>query len=117
MYTSSEAKLLRVFLNETDKHHGRPMYEEIVMKARERGLAGATVLRGLLGFGVHSRIHSSKILRLSEALPVVVEIVDAADRIEEFITDLDQIIDEGLVTIETVTARVYSRDSSAEKED
>lgn len=112
MHTSSEAKLLRVFLSENDKHHRRPLYEEIVMKARERGMAGATVLRGLLGFGVHSKIHSTKILRLSEDLPVVVEIVDGADRIDSFITDLDEIIDEGLVTIETVTTHVYGRDGS-----
>ena len=84
MKLPSEASLLRVFIGESDKLHGRSLYEVIVDEARRRGLAGATVLRGLLGFGAHSRIHTSKLLRISEDLPIVVEIVDAPERIQAF---------------------------------
>jgi len=102
-----EAKLLRIFVGESDKYHGRPLYEAIVEDARRRGLAGATVLRGTLGYGAASRIHTAKILRLSEDLPMVVEIVDEADKIHRFLPDLDQMIGEGLVTIEKVEVLVY----------
>jgi PII-like signaling protein len=115
MHSTSEAKLLRIFISETDKHHGRPLYEEIVMKAREQGLAGATVLRGLLGYGIHSKIHSAKILRLSEDMPLVIEIVDSSERIEKFMAELDGIIEEGLVTTETVQAKIYRRDEPRSK--
>jgi len=107
MKMPSEASLLRIFIGESDKIHGKPLYEAIVEKARKRGLAGATVLRGFLGFGASSRIHTSKVLRLSEDLPVVVEIVDAHDRIEAFLPELDEMVGEGLVTLENVRVVTY----------
>ena len=108
-----DAELLRIFIGENDKYHGRPLYEAIVHDARQRGLAGATVLRGQLGFGANSRLHSAKILRLSEDLPLVIEIVDKPERIAEFLPDLDEMIDEGLVTLEKVRVIVY-RHSAAD---
>ncbi len=102
-----QAKLLRIFIGESDKHKGRPLYEVIVEEARRRHLAGATVLRGTLGFGAHSRIHSAKLLRLSEDLPMVIEIVDEEEKIHEFLPDLDPLIGEGLVTLEKVEVIVY----------
>ena len=108
MKLPSEALLLRIFIGETDKHHdGRPLYQVIVEEAKQRGMAGATVVRGFLGFGAHSRIHTSKILRLSEGLPVVVEIVDAEEQIEAFLPELDGMIAEGLITLEKVRVIAY----------
>ena len=107
MHIPSEAELLRVFIGESDKRGGRPLYEVIVEEARRRGLAGATVLRGTLGFGANSRIHTAKVLRLSEDLPMVIEIVDAPERIAAFLPDLDKMIDEGLVTLEKVRLIAY----------
>ena len=106
-----EASLLRVFIGESDKADGRPLCEVIVEKARMRGMAGATVLRGFLGFGANSRIHTTKVLRLSEDLPVVVEIVDAEDKIEAFLPELDKMIGEGLVTLEKVRVITYRHNS------
>jgi PII-like signaling protein len=106
-----EASLLRVFIGESDKVDGRPLCEVIVEKARMRGIAGATVLRGFLGFGANSRIHTTKVLRLSEDLPVVVEIVDAEDKIEAFLLELDKMIGEGLVTLEKVRVITYRHNS------
>ena len=102
-----EAELLRIFIGESDHHHHRPLYEVIVEEARKRGMAGATVTRGLMGFGKNSRIHSAKILRLSEDLPIVVEIVDVPERIEAFLPDLDAMIGDGLVTLEKVQIITY----------
>src|SRR5262245_8880402 len=113
MNLPSEAELLRVFIGEGDKHRGRPLYEVIVEEARRRGLAGATVLRGTLGFGANSRIHTARILRLSEDLPMVVEIVDAPGKIEAFLPDLSGIIEEGLVTLEKVRVLVYRHNNQA----
>ncbi|MBI2431573.1 MAG: DUF190 domain-containing protein [Candidatus Hydrogenedentes bacterium] len=107
MKLPSEAELLRIFVGESDKRHGRPLYELLVEEARKRGMAGATVVRGYLGFGANSRIHTAKILRLSEDLPVIVEIVDTTERIEEFIPVLDDWIQEGLVTREKVQIVAY----------
>lgn len=107
MNLPSEAKLLRIFIGESDKFEGRPLYEAVVKRARERGMAGATVLRGVIGFGAHSRIHTAKILRLSEDLPIVVEIVDKEERIEAFLPELDAMIGEGLVTLEKVQVITY----------
>lgn len=101
-----QAKLLRIFVGESDKHNGRPLYEAIVHEARQRGLAGATVLHGTEGFGASSRIHTAKILRLSEDLPMVIEIVDAEEKINAFLPDLDAMIGEGLVTMEKVEVLV-----------
>jgi len=102
-----EGRLLRVFVGESDKHEGRPLYEWIVRRARELGLAGATVLRGLEGFGAASRIHTAKILRLSSDLPLVIEIVDTADKIEAFLPEIDAAVHDGLATVEKVDIRFY----------
>ena len=107
MKLPSEAFLLRIFIGESDKADGKPLYEVVVEEARKRGMAGATVLRGFLGFGANSRIHTSKVLRLSEDLPVVVEIVDAEDKIEAFLPELDKMIKEGLVTLEDIKVIAY----------
>ena len=115
MNLPEEAELLRIFVGEGDTHRGRPLYEAIVEAARSHGIAGATVLRGTLSFGAHSRIHSAKVLRLSEDLPMVIEIVDRPDRIMEFLPQLDQMMDEGLVTLEKVRVIVYRH--SQEKKD
>lgn len=100
-----DAVLLRVFIGEGDRHGGRPLYEAIVLGAREAGLAGATVLRGPMGYGRSSRLHTSKILRLSEDLPLVIEIVDLPERIEAFLPELDRLVGSGLVTLENVRVR------------
>lgn len=107
MHLPHEAELLRIFIGESDKWEGKPLHEAIVRAAREAGLAGATVTRGLMGFGAHSRIHSAKVLRLSEDLPIVIEIADRSDRIEAFLPRLDSMITEGLVTIEKVRVILY----------
>ena len=113
MKLPSEALLLRIFIGESDKVGGKPLYEVIVEEARKRGMAGATVLRGFLGFGAASRIHTSKVLRLSEDLPVVVEVVDSEERIEAFLPELDELIDEGLVTLEKVRIIAYRHGTSS----
>jgi len=102
-----QGKLLRIFVGESDKHEGRPLYEWVVRKAREEGLAGATVLRGLEGFGAHSLLHTAKILRLSSDLPIVIEIVDTEEKIERFLPMIDEAISEGLATIERVEVHFY----------
>ncbi len=107
METTGEGRLLRIYLGESDKHDGRPLYQWLVEQARAHGLAGATALRGLCGFGAHSRMHSAKILRLSSDLPVVVEIVDQAERIEAFLPVVDGAVAEGLATVERVDVRFY----------
>jgi PII-like signaling protein len=107
MNLPSEGQLLRIFLGESDKHDGMPLYEWLVQEARRHGLAGATVLRGIEGFGGHSRIHTAKILQLSEDLPIVVEIVDTAEKIEAFLPLVDGAIHEGLATVEKVQVRFY----------
>ena len=107
MTLPDEGKLLRIFVGEDDKHEGLPLFEWIVRKAREQGLAGATVLRGLEGFGAQSRLHTAKILRLSSDLPVIIEIVDTEEKIETFLPLVDDAIDEGLATVEKVEIRFY----------
>lgn len=102
-----EGKLLRIFIGESDRHDGRPLHEWIVREARKFGLAGATVLRGLEGFGARSRLHTSKILRLSSDMPVVIEIVDREEKIEAFLPQIDGAIREGLATVERVEVRWY----------
>ncbi|MCA1552868.1 MAG: DUF190 domain-containing protein [Chloroflexi bacterium] len=103
----TEGHLLRVFIGESDKHGNTPLYEWIVREARAHGLAGATVLRGLEGFGAHSRMHTAKILQLSEDLPIIVEIVDTIEKIEAFLPLIDGAIGEGLATLERVQIRFY----------
>ena len=104
MQTNSEAKLLRIFIGESDRYNGKPVYETLVLKAREAGLAGATVIKGIMGFGANSKIHTSKLLTLSEDLPLIVEIVDTLEKIENFIPTINNIFETanigGLVTIE-----------------
>src|SRR5678815_1139567 len=102
MKIPEDGYLLRVYVGESDKLGHVPLYEAIVLKARESGLAGATVLRGVMGFGRHSVMHTAKILRLSEDLPMVVEIVDSVERIEAFLPTLDAMVPEGLATLELV---------------
>lgn len=111
MHLSGEAKLLRIFIGESDKSHSVPVYERIVLEARKSGLAGATVFKGIMGFGGSSRIHTSKILRLSEDMPLIIEIVDDITKIEEFLPLLDQLFEEancgGLITIEKAEVIKY----------
>jgi PII-like signaling protein len=107
MKLPEEAELLRIFIGESDRYKGRPLYEAIVQEARLQGLGGATVFRGLMGFGAHSRMHTAKLLRLSEDLPVVIEIVDSTEKIEAFLLGLDRMMNEGLVTVERAKVLVY----------
>lgn len=109
MQTPTDGLLLRIFLGEDDKADGRPLYEAIVFKAREMHLGGATVLRGPMGFGHGSRLHTTKILRLSQDLPIVVEIVDTEDRIAPFLEVIDTMVTGGLVTVQPVEIRRYGR--------
>lgn len=115
MQLPKQAQLLRIFIGEDDRHDGKPLYEAIVLKAREMHVAGATVLRGGLGFGQSSRLHSSKILRLSGDLPLVIEIVDSAERITAFLPVLDGMMGEssGLVTLENVQVLQYGTESAS----
>lgn len=107
MKLEGEGVLLRIFIGELDKAGSVPLYEAIVLKAREMGLAGATVLRGPMGFGAHSRLHTAKILRLSEDLPIVIEIVDKEEQINAFLPELDKILGDGMVTMENVRVIRY----------
>ena len=100
-------QLLRIFIGEATKHGRIPLYEWLVKQARSQGMAGATVLRGIQGFGANSLIHTTKILRLSEDLPVIVEIVDREEKIESFLQSVDHAITEGLVTVEKARVRMY----------
>jgi PII-like signaling protein len=102
-----DSLLLRIFIGESDRYDGRPLHEAIVLKAREQHLAGATVLRGTMGFGKSSRLHTSKILRLSYDLPVVIEITDSEEKINAFLPVLDGMISGGLITLEKVRAIRY----------
>ena len=107
MTIPEEGYLLRIFIGESDKVGHKPLYEVIVLKAREAGLAGATVLRGVMGFGKNSVLHTTKILRLSEDLPMVVEIVDSREKVDAFLPLLDDLIKDGLVTLERVNVLHY----------
>ena len=100
MHLPKDAVLLRIFMGESDRYQHRPLYEAIVLKARELDLAGATVLRGPMGFGKSSHLHTAKILRLSTDLPIIIEIVDSEDKVDAFLPVLDQMMGGGLVTLE-----------------
>ena len=113
MQIPHEAVLLRIFIGESDRWHHRPLYEAIVLKAREMHLAGATVLRGPMGFGKSSRLHTAKILRLSLDLPLVIEIVDSEESINRFLPVLDEMVGGGLVTLEKVKVVHYRSDPNA----
>jgi len=113
MQIPRDAMLVRVFVGENDRHDHRPLFEAIVLKARELHLAGATVLRGPMGYGHSSRLHTAKILRLSEDLPIVVEIVDSKEKVEAFLPVLDAMMGSGLVTLERVQVLRYGSDKTA----
>lgn len=110
MMVPTDAVLLRIFIGEDDRSDGRPLYEAIVLKAREHGLAGATVLRGPMGFGHSSRLHTAKILRLSEDLPMIVELVDAEDKIRSFLDVIEPIMGSGLITLEKAQILRYGHE-------
>jgi PII-like signaling protein len=107
MKLPEEALLLRIFIGESDRYQGKPLYEQIVLKARELNLAGATVLRGVMGFGADSRMHTAKLLELSVDLPMVIEIVDTEDSIAKLMPFIDEIVTEGLVTLEKMRVIKY----------
>lgn len=107
MNIPTQGVLLRIFIGESDRYQGKPLYETLVRKAREINLAGATVLRGPMGFGRSSRVHTAKILRLSEDLPIVIEIVDRKEKIDAFLPFVDEVVREGMVTLENVRVLTY----------
>jgi PII-like signaling protein len=107
MMLPSEGYLLRIFIGESDRHDGKLLYEWLVLKAREEGLAGATVIRGMMGYGAHSRLHTFKIERLSQDLPIIVEIVDTREKLESFLTLIDKEIEEGMATLEEIRIHFY----------
>ena len=107
MKIPGQGKLLRIFIGEADKCKGRPLYEEIIHLAKESGLSGATAIKGFEGFGCKSNMHTAKLLRLSENSPIIIEIVDAKEKIDEFMSQLDEIIQEGLVTSEDIDVIMY----------
>jgi uncharacterized protein len=115
MKIPQDGYLLRVFIGESDRWHGKPLYEEIVLKARELNLAGATVLRGPMGFGANSRLHTAKVLRLSEDLPMVIEIVDSKEKLDAFMPHVDAMVQEGLVTLERVQVIKYRADGKTQE--
>ena len=107
MAGTNHGQLLRIYIGESDRHEGQPLYEWIVLEARKQGLAGATVLRGLQGFGAHSRVHTAKILRLSSDLPIIIEIADRPEKIEAFLASIEDAISEGLATLENIYVHFY----------
>jgi PII-like signaling protein len=107
MKIPKKGQLLRIFIGERNKYDGRPLYEWIVLQAKQMGLAGATVLRGMMGYGANSRIHTSKILRLSEDLPIIIEIVDTQEKLTRFLGRIDSAIGEGLATLEKADVQFY----------
>jgi hypothetical protein len=110
MKIPENGKLLRVFIGESDRWQRRPLYEAIVLKAREMGMAGATVLRGPMGFGAKCHLHTAKILRLSADLPIIIEIVDSEENINRIIPVLDEMVHDGLVTLQDVRVLKYRAD-------
>ncbi len=115
MDLSTNGKLLRIFIGESDHYQGVPLHEAIILRAKEEGLAGCTILRGIGGFGANSRIHTTSLLRLSEDLPIIVELVDSAEKIEGFLPKLDGMIDEGLVTVEAANVLIYRANKGDDK--
>lgn len=110
MNLPSEGFLMRIFIGESDVYEGKTLYEQIVLRARELNLAGATVIRAVMGFGAQSRIHTAKVLRLSEDLPIVIELVDTEENLKQLLPFLNETIKEGLVTIEKVRIIKYRHD-------
>jgi len=107
MKIPSDGKLLRIFIGEQDKWKGSPLYEAIVLLAQKEGMAGATVIKGCMGFGCKSHMHTAKILRLSEDLPIIIEMVDSEEKVEKFVLHLDEMVKEGLVTLEKANVVMY----------
>ena len=107
MKIPADGKLLRIFIGEQDKWHGQPLYETIIHLAKKKGTAGATAIKGFMGFGAKSHMHTAKLLRLSEDLPIVIEIVDSEEKIKKFIPHLDEMVKEGLVTLEKANVIMY----------
>lgn len=107
MKIPAEGKLLRIFIGESDKWQGKPLYEEIIYLARKNGMAGATAIKGFMGFGCKSHMHTAKLLRLSEDLPIIIEIVDSEEKINQFIPSLDEMVKEGLITLEKANIIMY----------
>ena len=107
MMLPAEGYLLRIFIGESDRHDGKLLYEWIVLRAREEGLAGATVMRGMMGFGAHSRLHTFKFERLSQDLPIIIEIVDTREKLEKFLSLIDNEIEEGMATLERAQIHFY----------
>ena len=108
MKIPADGKLLRIFIGEADKWNGKPLYEEIIFLAKKNGLAGATAIKGFMGFGCKSHMHTTKLLRLSEDLPIVIEIVDSEEKISQFVPLLDEMVKEGLITLEKANVLMYS---------
>ncbi|TBR17361.1 DUF190 domain-containing protein [bacterium] len=107
MKIPADGKLLRIFIGEADKWQGKPLYEEIILLAKKNGMAGATAIKGFMGFGCKSHMHTTKLLRLSEDLPIIIEIVDSEDKINQFIPHLDEMVKEGLITLEKANVIMY----------
>jgi PII-like signaling protein len=107
MKMEGDGKLLRIFVGEDDQWEGKPLYQAIVLRAREAGIAGATVLRGFLGYGANSHLHTTKVLRLSDDLPIVIEIVDTEEKINAVLPLFDEMVKEGMMTVEKVNVIVY----------
>lgn len=106
--TVSEQKLVRIFIGESDKYYDEPLFKALIKKARDSGVAGATAFRGIYGFGASAQIHSASVLTLSENLPIVIEIVDSSEKIDKFLNEAEQMLKNGLITIEKVTVIIYS---------
>lgn len=104
---------MRIFIGESDRHEGKPLHEWVVLKAREQGMAGATVLRGMIGFGPNSRIYTNKIMRLSEDLPLIIEIIDTHDKLESFLSLIEPAVGDGLITMEKAYIKLYRSQSGA----
>jgi PII-like signaling protein len=107
MNLDGQRLLLRIYIGESDKHHGKPLYQAIVERLRELGMAGTTVLRGIEGFGAHARLHTTRLLRLSEDLPILIEVVDAEERIRAVLPELNEMVGGGLITLEKVEVIAY----------
>jgi PII-like signaling protein len=115
MRIDGPALLARIYIGEADHHDGRPLYQAIVEHLRARGIAGVTVLRGIEGYGAKSHLHTTRILRLSEDLPILIEVVDQEDRLRAILPDLDAMVPDGLITLEKIEVLAYRADSAASK--
>ncbi|MFA5059793.1 MAG: DUF190 domain-containing protein [Candidatus Omnitrophota bacterium] len=107
MKIPADGKLLRIFIGEADKWQGKPLYEEIIYLAKKEKMAGATAIKGFMGFGCKSHLHTAKLLRLSEDLPIIIEIVDSEEKINQFLPHLDEMVKEGLITLEKANVVMY----------